>query len=105
MAAEIHVGDTGTSFVVTLKDEDGVAVDLTSVDIIQVEFVFKKPDQTTITKIASFVTDGIDGKAKYVTTSSDLDDVGRWSLQAYVKTVDGYWHSDITKFKVEANLK
>lgn len=105
MAVDIHVADTGTSFVMTLTNQDSEPIDLTTPDIVNVQFVFRKPDQSTITKTASFVTDGTDGKAKYITLSTDLDMPGTWHLQAFVNTTTGFWHSDITKFKVDANLK
>lgn len=105
MAAEIHVGDTGTKFLMTLKKEDDSIANLSGVEVTSVDFVFKKPDATTITRVTSFETNGTDGQVKYVTTSSDLSISGKWSIQAYVNTTNGVWHSNITKFDVKANLK
>ena len=46
-AGEIHVDDIGTAFVVTLKDQDGNAVDVSAADI---EFLFRAPDKTVTSK-------------------------------------------------------
>lgn len=106
MPAQIHVGDTGTSFELTIKNEQGQIVNLATVTIDDIEIIFMKPDGTTLTKTASFVTDGTDGKVKYVTVATDLDAFGTWAIQAYVNYVaGGALHSDIRRFEVIANLK
>lgn len=98
---EIHVGDIGTAFKVTLKDCD-VIVDVSTASL--KEIVFKKPDKTIVTKPAAFVTDGIDGEIQYITIDGDLDAKGTWYIQARVTLPTGTWSSDIDKFKVYDNL-
>ena len=60
---EIHVGDIGTVFTLTIKDGSSV-IDLSGATTKQI--ILRKPDRvTSSTKTASFVTDGSDGKIKY----------------------------------------
>lgn len=64
-----------------------VAQDDTATDISSYttkEFVFTKPDGTTTTKSASFVTDGSDGKLEYQFVDGDLDAAGLWRVHARV---------------------
>jgi len=98
---EVHQWDTGTVFQVTLSDASS-AVDLSSAN--SMDLIFKKPDLTTLTKEASFVNSGTDGKIKYSTQSGDLSVTGVWTLQAHVTLPTGNWRSDIGQFEVYRNL-
>lgn len=98
---EIHVGDIGTTFRVLVKDGSDV-VDISSATTKQI--LFTKPSTDTLTKDASFTTDGSDGLIEYDTLSGDLDESGIWKIQAYLVLSGGSWHSDIAIFKVHGNL-
>jgi len=98
---EIHVGDIGTIFEITLQDCDAV-VDLTGASVM--EIVFKKPDKTVVVKTAALKTDGTDGIIQYITVLDDLNLKGTWSIQGDVTIPTGKWKSEIDKFKVYANL-
>lgn len=98
---EIHVGDVGTLLEVTVTD-DGAAVDISSATT--KEFKFKKTDRSTLTKAATFVTNGTDGKLQYTTAGGDLDMAGSWGLQVHVVLPSGEWHSDIQPFTVHPNV-
>lgn len=106
-ANEIHVGDIGTIIEVTIKDGASV-LDISSFTTKQ--FIFKRPDNTTVTKNASFSTDGSDGKLRYTIVSGDLNQQGLgntdnpWKLQVYLATVTNNWRSDIISFDVYGNL-
>ena len=97
----IHLNDTGTRFVVTILDE-GSIVDISSATT--KDIIFKKPDGTTLTKAANFVTDGTNGKIDYFTISGDLSVIGIWSIQSQVILGSGTWNSDIETFEVFRNL-
>lgn len=99
--AEIHVGDIGTIFLITVNDQDGV-VDLTNVDDMYV--LFRKPDDSFIQRTPVFVSTGSDGKIKYVTQSGDLDQYGTWQIQARVVFGTDVFSTDIQRFKVQRNL-
>ena len=98
---EIHVGDVGTQFVATIKEDD-VAVNISTATI--KGYIFKKPSGEKVTKSATFVTNGSDGKLTYTTESNLLDEVGYWSVQAVITTPSGSWSSSVHKFFVYANL-
>jgi hypothetical protein len=67
--------------------------------------IFQKPDKSVVTKTADFVSDGSDGKIKYVTSgSSDLDQWGTWLAQAYVSIPYFSSYSTINTFYVDRNL-
>ena len=104
MAAEIHLYDIGTSFQITLYDDD-VIVDVSSAIGINTKTItFKKPSGVTIEKEATFLTDGSDGIIKYITIEDDLDELRTWEIQAKVTLTSGTWRSNIDKFKVYENL-
>lgn len=102
MPAEIHVGDVGTEFIATIRDELGGLVDPSLASTRQMRF--KKPDGTIVTKPAALVTDGSDGKMKYISVTNDLDTAGSWQVQGYVEIGSGKWSSDVHRFRVYANL-
>lgn len=97
----IHINDIGTKFEVTIKDNE-LIVDIS--DATTKEIIFKKPDDSVLTKPASFTTDGIDGKMEYSVVSGDLNVSGLWKLQVRIVTPSGEWKTDITDFPVVDNL-
>jgi hypothetical protein len=101
----IVVDDFGTIFRVTVKE--CISDVLTPVDISGaslITFVYKKPDDTTITKNAVFTTDGTDGQIQYITIAADIDQVGVWCLQAEVTLPTGTYRTSLVKFDVERKL-
>ena len=100
-ANEIHKGDIGTQFTVTVQDGTTV-VDISTASTKQLHF--KKPGGTILTKSTSFVTDGTDGKMQYVSVDGDLSDDGVWKMQGKVIIVGNTFSTDITSFKVYRNL-
>jgi|TARA_B100000676_G_scaffold141614_1_gene140248 DUF4097 and DUF4098 domain-containing protein YvlB len=100
-ANEIHVNDIGTNFIITVK-EGGTIVNLAPTT--SVNLLLMGPNDTTVTKTASFLTDGTDGKIKYQTVAGDLAVAGTWKLQAKVNYATTVYHSDIHNFTVFKNL-
>lgn len=99
---EIHVGDIGTIFEATFKDDDLIK-DISSATT--KSLIFKKPDgTTTVIQIGVFTTDGTDGLLRYTTVADDLDQAGKWQVQGKVVLADGTWSSSIYPFDVFANL-
>jgi hypothetical protein len=101
MATEIHKDDIGTRFQVTIMDGSSV-VDVSTATTKQI--ILRKPDETNLTKDASFYTDGTDGIITYTTTEGDLDVAGVWQIQAYIIIGSNKWHTDIGTFRVYPNL-
>lgn len=100
-ADQIHVGDVGTAFRITLYDCNTI-VDVSTA--VSQELTFLKPDGTKITVNTSFLTDGTDGVIQYLTEINDLDQDGTWKLQAHIVLPTGEWYTDIESFKVYQNL-
>ena len=105
--AEIHKGDIGTKFILTLKD-GGTAVNVATASSTK-NIIFKKPSGAVVTKGASFTSSsGADGKIKYTTVAGDLDEVGYWEIQAHVVVTGGSnpgtFNSEIEGFLVKKNL-
>ena len=100
-ANEIHVNDVGTTFQLTFKD-DGAVVDISSASAVQI--LLMGPSDAAVTKTAALVTDGTDGKAKYVTVADDLSTAGTWKIQGKVTFSATIYHSDVHTFTVYKNL-
>jgi len=99
---EIHVNDIGTIFTITIT-ENGTPVDISSATT--KEFHFDMPNANgKFSKDASFVTDGTDGKLKYVSESEVLAIAGDWEIQAYIVMPNGSWSTNIDTFRVFENI-
>lgn len=102
MSAKVFVGDVGTSFQVTVRDENGAVVDVSLSPSLLL--IFKKPDGTNLTKTAQRVNDGTDGLIRYVTEEGDIDQPGKWLLQGYVEKGNAKLYTDVHEFRVYPNL-
>ncbi len=98
---EVHVGDIGTKFLVTIK-ENGVALDISTASVKKIRF--RRPDNTTLDKTAVFETDGTDGKIYYLSIAGDLSIKGTWSIQGFITMPSGSWNSKIASFMVNENI-
>ncbi len=99
---EIHIGDLGTVFEVTVTD-NAVPVNIATATLMQIIFV--KPDKTKVTNTAVRSGDGTDGKMRYtIEANTELDQKGKWKIQGIVTLPTGTWSTDIDSFKVYKNL-
>lgn len=101
MASEIHYGDIGVNFNITVMNGTAV-LDVSNADDIYI--IFQKPDSSDLIKTASLITNGTDGNIRYTTVSGDLDQVGTWQIQAKVDFGASVFSTDIQKFKVYRNI-
>lgn len=101
-----RLNDIGTILTVTITDDAGDPVDISGAEPGDISFIFLKPDNTKLTKTATFSTDGTDGVVRYTTVDGDLDVAGLWHIQGFVNISDGdvVFHSDVDAFEVAANL-
>ncbi|MDH3375360.1 MAG: hypothetical protein OEQ39_00115 [Gammaproteobacteria bacterium] len=100
--AEIRVGDQGTIFEATVKDQIGNPVNISSAT--QLEMIFKDPNGVDQTKTAVFSTDGLDGKCRYVAEAGFINMEGTWERQVKVTLPTGVWSSEISTYTVYRNL-
>lgn len=98
---EIHIGDIGTAFEVTLED-CGSIVDVSTQT--GIEYRFADPQGNIETRVGALLTDGTDGKVVYNLVSGDIDEAGIWKLQVKVTLPTGVWSTNIEKFRVYSNL-
>lgn len=101
MSRGTRVNDNGTKFDITVKDS-GLAVDISGATVKKI--IFRKPSGEKIAKDAVFVTDGKDGKLRYVVAAGDLDAAGSWALQIYLEFPNGKWRSSCPVFQVYKNF-
>lgn len=102
MACEIHVDDVGTIFELAIVGCDALPVNITNATSLKIIIV--KPDQTKLTKTAVMFGAGTSGVIRYTTITGDLDQIGKYKLQAEVTLPAGKWYSDIQSFSVKGNL-
>lgn len=101
MVQEVHVGDIGTVFRITLYDGTN-PVDVSGAT--SKSLWFGKPSGVGVQKPAAFYTDGTDGIIEYTIQAGDLDMPGTWKIQANVTLTAGTWSSDIQTFIVYENI-
>lgn len=101
MASEIHYGDIGVNFNITVMNGTEI---LNVSNANSISIIFQKPDSSDLTKIAVLTTNGTDGKIKYTTVAGDLDQIGTWQIQARVDFGASVFSTDIQKFKVYRNI-
>ena len=101
MASEIHYGDIGVNFNITVMN--GTAV-LNVSNANSINIILQKPDGSDLTKTATLVTNGTDGNIRYTSVSGDLDQIGTWQIQARVNFGASVFSTDIQKFKVYRNI-
>lgn len=70
----IHVGDIGTIFRLTIKDTAGTAINVSTASVKYI--YFEAPDGTKTKKTAAFYTNGSDGIIQYIAVLGDIDQVG-----------------------------
>lgn len=107
LATTPKVGDIGTAIEIQVMELDSfgneVPVDLSSATSLVMKLLV--PGTTkSISKTATFTTNGTDGKIRYVTQAGDLSTAGFWQIEAEVTMPGGQWSTDIYKMKVGAIL-
>jgi len=79
------VGALGVPIEATIIDPiTSAAADISAATTM--EFHVRKPDATTDTWTAAFVTDGTDGQITYTTATGDIDQAGTWVFEARIVT-------------------
>lgn len=98
----VFKNDVGINFVDRIKDEDGNIFDISAATTLQ--FIFRKPGGTTITRTASLFEGGTTGKLSYVSIAGDLDTAGKWIIQTKVILPTGTWFGDLRALTVRPIL-
>jgi len=102
MVDEIHVKDAGTKMTFTVRSA-GKILDLSTATAKTA--IFDKPRENNIfQKDLIFVTDGTDGKVRYVSEENFLSINGGWRLQLHFTFPTGAWYTNIVDFTVVGNI-
>jgi len=102
VSPQIHVGDIGSQFLITILDQSGEIVDISTAT--QKEVIFLSSSRVEKVKTASFYTNGTDGKIVYTLQSGDIDVDGLWKYQAKIIMPSGTWFTNIEDFRVYPNI-
>lgn len=102
ISPQIHVGDIGSQFLVTIKNQDDEVEDISTATTKQI--IFLSASNTEKVKTASFYTNGTDGKIVYTLADGDIDVSGIWKYQAKIITPSGTWFTNIESFRVYSNI-
>lgn len=104
MACEqnIRVGDIGTGLEIEVLQNCNDPLPLQTASVKQI--TVQRPDKTTFTRDALFLTDGSDGVIYIATEAGDITIEGTYYLQAYLEIPTWQGKSDIGQFEVDDNL-
>jgi hypothetical protein len=94
--------DYGGYIEATVYDLDDEVVDLSTATALH--FVFQRPDDVIVSKTASVVTDGTDGKMRYLFADGDLALSGIWEYQVVLVFSGAEFYSDLGTFFVQRAL-
>lgn len=99
----LNVGEYGNLIELTVKDpETGQAADISSYTDLSVKC--KSESGKEVTRDATFVTDGTDGKLEFTFEDGDLDEEGEWKLQAVLGATGRLTKGRILEFYVKESL-
>lgn len=101
---DMHVGDYGTIIdILIINRQTKDPLDLSSLS--NMYMLFEKPSGNTFSRAAVPANaPGTDGILRYTIQDGDIDETGRWNIQAKVQDLEGLWHTDILEFFVGDNI-
>lgn len=98
---DLQITDVGV--VVELTITDGTdAIDLSSASTM--EIVIRGPTSASITKTATFTTDGTDGKIRFTTGVADFVQTGNYQIQGHIIDTGQDWTTSLVTVLVGPNL-
>lgn len=97
----VAVGSFGQTILVTLRDLDGIAQDVSSFTSTRTA-IAKRPSGrgSLVTATVSFNSDGTDGIVSFSWTSGDIDESGEWEIQITLNSGSSRVKSFIAKMPV-----
>jgi hypothetical protein len=97
-----QVGDTGIQLVVQVLDQEGFPVNVGLADLLTIKILY--PDGTSRDFSAQVFSGAADGRVVYVTGPSDLDQVGRYQIQAQITMGGAVKSTRLGAFEVLENV-
>jgi len=96
--ANLQAGAIGAVLEVTVVDEHRAPIPISTATVKRI--LITKPNNTVLTKTASFLTDGTDGKLTWTTIADDLVG-GTNKIRAYLEMPDYTGNTAIERFEVD----
>jgi len=98
---DIRIGDIGTVFEITVKDDSDVVDVSSAIAAGTKEIIFVDPDGAEVAHSASFTNDGTDGKIRYIRQSGDIYRPGNWEIRGKVIITAGTFNTTHGNFLVK----
>lgn len=87
LLTDVYVGEYGDAIVITLIDDDGIAVDVSAYTGTKTMRARTPDAQKTIAWTVTFVSTGIDGQVKFTpAAATEIDRHGDWECQIELTT-------------------
>lgn len=105
--ATVQYGNNGVELRVRMRGADGDLLDISgSAEASGGErwILIQTPGGENIRKSAPFTTSGTDGSMTCILSSSDIDELGMYKIQAYIKTSTSRYTSEVGYFEVVPNI-
>lgn len=100
----VVAGEYGLPIIITLVDEDGTAVDVSSYDTTKEIILVDEFATKTVTLTGSFVSDGTNGQVQGTPANGDINRPGKWRGQVNLNKSGVLAKSFIFEMEVEASL-
>lgn len=92
--AGVYVGEYGDPIILTLIN-NGVVQDVSAYSTSQAVRLLSPDELKELTYVASFVTDGSDGKVQFTPANGDIDREGKWTGQVILNAAAAQARSKI----------
>ena len=100
LPGQVHVGDDGTVLTKTVYDD--AVVDISSATTLELIIINSNGDRVVLS--GSFVTDGTDGQAYFVSTPTTWTSEGTAKEQVHLVLSSGEWWSNVSTRRVGEQL-
>jgi hypothetical protein len=97
------VGEFGKNIVITIVDTNNTPVDISSYTTRQV-IVRSQDDIKTVTKTATFVLSGSDGRLQFSFATGEIDRPGEWNAQVVLSKTGATFKSQVFILGVDTTL-
>jgi len=99
-----RVGEVGVVFRATLKDQDGVLVDISAATTLELRFYGPQGQRRQVGAAFPAGEDGSQARLEGVTIAGTINEAGIWRWQAHAAGPGFDWFSDDASFVAEANF-
>jgi hypothetical protein len=100
----IVAGQYGSPIRLVIVDSDGDPIDISSYTTGKTVFLREPFANKTVSFIATYVTNGVDGELQFTPTSGDLDRPGKWEGQIKLATASAAVYTAVFEFNVDKKI-